>query len=106
MNDTNGDARWPAALVELLFNALMLGLILWLHRRKALRGQLFHLYLIAYGLFRFFHEFLRDTPRILGPFSGYQLVAAAVTGLGIAGFIVRKRQQSNGTYVRADFVIQ
>ena len=30
MNDANGVARWPAALVELLFNALMLGVILFM----------------------------------------------------------------------------
>jgi phosphatidylglycerol:prolipoprotein diacylglycerol transferase len=106
VTDSVGAARWPAALVELLFNALMLGAILWLRRRKVLPGQHFHLYLIAYGLFRFFHEFLRDTPHILGPLSGYQVVAAAVAGLGIAGFILRKRQQSKGTYIDANLVVQ
>jgi phosphatidylglycerol:prolipoprotein diacylglycerol transferase len=106
MNDTNGAARWPAALAELLFNAFMLGIILWLRRRKAFPGQHFHLYLIAYGLFRFFHEFLRDTPHILGPLSGYQAVAAAVAGLGIVGFILRKRQQSKGTCIDANLVVQ
>jgi phosphatidylglycerol:prolipoprotein diacylglycerol transferase len=106
MNDSTGAARWPAALVELLFNALMLGIILWLRRRKAFPGQHFHIYLVAYGLFRFFHEFLRDTPHILGPISGYQVVAAAVAGLGMAGFILRKRQQSKGTYVDANLVVQ
>ena len=91
MNDANGVARWPAALVELLFNALMLGSILILRRQKILPGQHFHIYLMAYGLFRFFHEFLRDTPQIVGPVSGYQIAALAIFALGAAGFAMRRQ---------------
>ncbi|TAK93127.1 MAG: diacylglyceryl transferase [Verrucomicrobia bacterium] len=91
MNDSAGVARWPAALVELLFNALMLGVILLLRQRKIFPGQHFHLYLIAYGLFRFAHEFLRDTPQILGPISGYQIAALAIVALGAGGFVRRQR---------------
>jgi phosphatidylglycerol:prolipoprotein diacylglycerol transferase len=91
MNDANGVARWPAALVELLFNALMLGVILILRRQKILPGQHFHIYLMAYGIFRFFHEFLRDTPQIVGPISGYQIAALGIFALGAAGY-ARRRQ--------------
>ncbi len=92
MNDGNGVARWPAALVELLFNALMLGVVLVLRRRRILPGQHFHIYLMAYGVFRFFHEILRDTPRIAGPITGYQIAALAVAALGAVGFLARRRQ--------------
>jgi phosphatidylglycerol:prolipoprotein diacylglycerol transferase len=92
MKDAGGVARWPAALVELLFNALMLGVALLLRWRKVLPGQHFNIYLMAYGSFRFFHEFVRDTPRILGPISGYQIAALGVMMLGAAGFILRQRQ--------------
>ena len=88
--DAAGVPRWPAALVEFIFNALALAVILWLRRKKLFAGQLFHLYLMAYGVFRFAHEFLRETPPILGPLSGYQLAALAVAGLGWVGF--RRRQ--------------
>ncbi len=91
MNDANGVARWPAALVELLFNALMLCVILVLRRRKILPGQHFHIYLMAYGCFRFFHEFLRDTPQIAGPISGYQIAALGIFALGAAGFACRRQ---------------
>jgi len=93
MNDASGIARWPAALVELIFNAVMLGVILLLRWRKILPGQHFHIYLITYGLFRFAHEFLRDTPRIIGPISGYQVAALGLAVLGLVGFIRRRRQQ-------------
>jgi phosphatidylglycerol:prolipoprotein diacylglycerol transferase len=92
INDAHGVARWPASQMEFLFNALMLGVILLLGRRKILPGQHFHIYLMAYGIFRFAHEFLRDTPQILGPISGYQIAALAVAGLGLFGFISRRRK--------------
>jgi phosphatidylglycerol:prolipoprotein diacylglycerol transferase len=96
INDARGIARWPASQMEFIFNALMLGVILILGRRKILPGQHFHIYLMAYGVFRFAHEFLRDTPHILGPISGYQIVALAVAGLGLVGFISRSRKIAEG----------
>ena len=95
VNDTNGIARWPAAQMEFIFNAVMLGVILLLRRQKILPGQHFHIYLMAYGTFRFFHELLRDTPRILGPISGYQIAALGVVLLGGIGFIIRSRWSAN-----------
>jgi phosphatidylglycerol:prolipoprotein diacylglycerol transferase len=64
---------------------------LFLYRRHALNGQLFHVYLIAYGVFRFFHEFARATPPLLGPITGYQIAALAVLALGLLRF----RQRAN-----------
>ena len=66
-----------------------------------LAGQHFHLYLIAYGLFRFVHEFWRATPRVLGPFTGYQFAALAVAGLGIWGFNKRRASSASPLLVRA-----
>jgi phosphatidylglycerol:prolipoprotein diacylglycerol transferase len=99
LNDASGVARWPAALVELLFNAVALGVILLLRRRKVWPGQHFHLYLMAYGLFRFAHEFLRATPQIAGPISGYQIAALGVATLGLTGYILRRRGASLGQSV-------
>ena len=90
INDASGIPRWPASQVEFIFNALMLGVILMLRWGRIAPGNLFHIYLMAYGTFRFFHEFLRDTPQILGPISGYQIAALAIVLLGGAGFMARK----------------
>ena len=89
--DAHGVARWPAAQVELLFNALALVAVILMRRRKILPGQQFHLYLVAYGLFRFAHEFWRETPRILGPFSGYQIAALLLIALGATRFHSRQK---------------
>jgi phosphatidylglycerol---prolipoprotein diacylglyceryl transferase len=93
IQDAHGIARWPASQVEFLFNAFALAGILLLRWRKLFPGQHFHLYLMAYGTFRFLHEFLRDTPPLFGPISGYQIASLAVVGLGLAGFIMRQRRR-------------
>lgn len=89
--DKSGIHRWPAPLAELLFNLSAAAVFYFMRRRHILPGQHFHLYLIAYGLFRFAHEFIRNTPPILGPFTGYQILALAVTLLGTIGYIRRSR---------------
>ncbi len=86
----DGRSRWPAVPAEMLFNAVALIAVLILRSKRLLPGQLFHLYLMACGAFRFFHEFLRDTPRVLGSFSGYQAAALAVFFLGLCGFLKRQ----------------
>jgi phosphatidylglycerol---prolipoprotein diacylglyceryl transferase len=91
VRDAGGLARWPSAQAEFLFNAVALSAILLLRRWRLLPGQHFHIYLAAYGIFRFCHEFLRASPVILGPFSGYHLAALAVAALGGAGFYYRRR---------------
>ena len=73
------------------FNLLFIAIVLVLRRKCILPGQHFHLYLIAYGLFRFGHEWLRDTPRLAQTVSGYQIVALLVTSLGVVGFLRRQR---------------
>jgi phosphatidylglycerol:prolipoprotein diacylglycerol transferase len=80
--DAQGVPRWPAVPVEFAFNLGALIILSVLRHRGHFPGNLFHLYLIVYGLFRFAHEFLRETPRLIGPFSGYALAALAVAARG------------------------
>lgn len=101
VHDATGAARWPAAQVEFLFNAIALVLLALLKWRKVMPGQLFHLYLIAYGLFRFAHEFARATPQILGPISGYQIAALALVVLGGVRFWQRQKLDLVGDDVRS-----
>ena len=118
--DARGVARWPAVPVEIGFNVLALAFFLALSREDEpaknakghertdssfrvlsrfsranlaarLQGQHFHIYLIAYGTFRFAHEFLRATPRVTGAFSGYQIAALACVALGAWRFVAREK---------------
>lgn len=90
--DVAGIMRWPAPAVEGAFQIVMLLTILILQYRGLLRDRLFFLYLTAYGLFRFLHEFMRDTPKIVLGLSGYQFIAL---GMAMIGFVMlRQRSQS------------
>lgn len=91
VRDSNGVDRWPAVPVEILFNFAALAAFLVLGRRGHCAGQRFHLYLMSYGVFRFAHEFLRDTPRVIAGLSAYQFIALAVAGFGAWAFH-RRRQ--------------
>jgi phosphatidylglycerol---prolipoprotein diacylglyceryl transferase len=90
MNDAAGIPRWPAVPAEILFNGVMLAAFWAWRRDQKFLGQHFHIYLIAYGLFRFLHEFLRDSPRWIASLSGYHLAALLVTAWGLLCFQRRK----------------
>ncbi|HTM43304.1 MAG TPA: prolipoprotein diacylglyceryl transferase family protein [Polyangiaceae bacterium] len=91
LTDGAGVARWPAVPIETAFNLLfLLWAWIWGRRTRSLSGQMFHMYLISYGAFRFWHESLRDTPRWWGSISGYQLLALAMIALGIWQYRERK----------------
>jgi len=94
IRDVRGIPRWPAVPLEIAFNLAAILVFAVLRRRRVLPGQHFHLYLMAYGLFRFFHEFMRATPRVTGEISGYQFAALAVAVLGVVGFVRRRHAQS------------
>ena len=96
ITDRAGVERWPAVPLELAFNLLFVALILPLVMRRGIlerspfAGQLFHVYLISYGVFRFWHEFHRDTPTVLAGLTGYQLGAAGLVVLGVSRAVVRE----------------
>jgi phosphatidylglycerol:prolipoprotein diacylglycerol transferase len=83
---------WPAVPVEIGFQLGGLAGLLWLRRTHRQPGQHFHLYLIAYGLFRFGHEFLRVTPKPLAGFSGYQLIALGTAVAAAIAWSHRRHQ--------------
>lgn len=90
VRDAAGTLRYPASLVEAAFQVAFVGVAFVVFRRGMLRGQLFHVYMIAYGLFRVAHELYRDTPR-LGPVGTYQLLAAVLVVFGVERFLRRIR---------------
>jgi phosphatidylglycerol:prolipoprotein diacylglycerol transferase len=100
--DKTGAARWPAVPLEIFFNLAALIAFFILRKRKKFSGQHFHLYLIAYGIFRFAHEIFRATPKVFSVFSGYQIAAILVIALGAVGFAKRKRTCAAAVPVEAN----
>lgn len=81
--------KWPSVPVEIGFQIVAI-FVLWIMRKKSfLVTQHFHLYLITYGIFRFFHEFLRATPKPFIGLSGYQIIAILTCAAAIFAFRTR-----------------
>jgi phosphatidylglycerol---prolipoprotein diacylglyceryl transferase len=90
LRDRQGVARWPASQVELLFQLIMFAVLWKLRNQARWEGRLFFLYLLCYGIFRFLHEFLRDTPELFGGLSGYQFLSVAMALAGAVMLRVRR----------------
>jgi phosphatidylglycerol:prolipoprotein diacylglycerol transferase len=85
----DGVPRYPAQLFEILFQLGVCVAFVLMVKRGLLFGRLFSAYLVVYGVFRFLTEFIRDTPKFYGGFSGYQLLSLAMIALGVAFFLKR-----------------
>jgi phosphatidylglycerol:prolipoprotein diacylglycerol transferase len=93
--DPTHQLRHPSQLYEAFFEGVFLFIILWPLRKKNLfEGFLLSLYLIGYGLARFFIEFFREPDSqlgfIIGPFTmGQVLCFLMITG-GIILFTIKR----------------
>lgn len=90
--------RHPSQLYEFLLEGVALFSILWVIKDKGFRsGILTSLFLILYGMFRFFAEFFREPDSqlgfILGPFTMGQALSTLMilTGAGILYLRTRKK---------------
>lgn len=91
LHDAAGVARFPAAPLEAGFHLLAAILAVGLVRSGRQKGQVFHLYLLAYGLFRIATEAFRETPRLLLGISPYQILAFLLVLLAVARYRARLR---------------
>lgn len=65
--DASGQLRHPSQLYEAFLEGFLAFLVLWpIRNLKTVRGHLLALYLILYGIARFFVEFLREPDAHLG----------------------------------------
>lgn len=89
--DRNGVARYPAPLIEVAFQLAIGVLFIAIVRRRMLHGRVFAVYLMAYGVFRFLTEFIRDTPRTQYGLSVYQFWCVLMIALGAISYGLRRR---------------
>jgi len=95
MTDSSGVARYPTQLLEALFHVAFGIAAVMIVRRGLLQGRVFATYLMAYGLFRFFTEFIRETPRVVHGFSVYQAWCLVMIALGAISFAARSRREED-----------
>ena len=85
----NGNYYHPTFLYESVFCALGFIIILILRRMKWIKqGNVFSIYLIWYGILRFFIESLRTDSLMLGSIKMAQVVSILMVIVGIAMFII------------------
>ncbi len=87
-------ARHPTQLYHSLYGLVLFVAFLRLGRNPRLRGRLFPLFLLVYGVGRFAVDFLRDEPRYLLELTATQLLIPPVM-LVAAWFFFRKTATGN-----------
>lgn len=87
--------HWPTQAMESLGDFCILGLLLQMEGRDAHPGKRYAVFLVGYGLLRFFVEFLRDTPKDwLGLAHGQWF--AILGGLVGAAVLLREHKTAGG----------
>ncbi len=82
--------RHPIALYEIVFYVLIGTLMIRAYQARRLQGQLFAVFMVAYGTFRFVCEIVRATEKAFLGLSGYQLLALALIIAGLISFHARR----------------
>ncbi|MCD6228047.1 MAG: prolipoprotein diacylglyceryl transferase [Candidatus Omnitrophica bacterium] len=89
----------PTQLISSLA-LLCIFLVLWSKRKKtSFKGEIFSLYFILYGIFRFIIEFYRGDPRsYLGKFSMFQIISLGMIVIGaLLWLLFQKRFKSSNS---------
>ncbi len=78
----------PTQIYEALLALALLGLVLWMRKRKPVQGRIFTALVFAYGLGRFLIEFVRDDADHVpvGPAFPFHVMLAGGLGLFALGF--------------------
>ena len=92
--------RHPSQLYEAFFEGLLLFAVLWyLRTRSKFEGFLFSVYLIGYGVVRFFIEYFREPDAhlgfIVGSFSMGQLLCLVMIAAGIIVLSLKNKKSVN-----------
>lgn len=83
--DAEGVMRHPTAIYDLLFHVGLGLTFLAMGKRGVMQHRFFALHLVAYGIFRFAIEELRDSREYALSLSAYQFFALAMVACGIFG---------------------
>jgi phosphatidylglycerol:prolipoprotein diacylglycerol transferase len=97
--DTVNRLRHPSQLYEAFFEGVFLFLILWgLRKKSPFDGFLFSLYIMGYGIVRFFIEYVREPDLhlgfIAGPFTMGQVLCLLMISGGAVLFFIRSKAKN------------
>jgi phosphatidylglycerol:prolipoprotein diacylglycerol transferase len=80
----------PIPLYEIAFHLSIGATLVFLYRRRRFPGQLFAIFMIAYGTFRYASEVLRATEKAFIGLSAYQWFAIALILAGMISYSARR----------------
>ena len=96
---SDGQPRHPSQLYEAFGEGLILGLILWLYKRKNPQpGRMMAVYLMGYGFIRFLIEYTREPNAHIGLWMGLsrgQLLCVLMMILGGVGMLGLRHMKSS-----------
>lgn len=87
----------PIALYEIVFHLSIGATLVLLYRQRRFSGQLFAIFMVAYGTFRFASEALRATEKAFYGFSAYQWIAVALILAGMMSYSARRQFRQTET---------
>jgi phosphatidylglycerol:prolipoprotein diacylglycerol transferase len=80
----------PIPLYEMAFHLSIGTTMVFLYRQRRFKGQLFAMFMVAYGTFRFASEALRATEKAFYGLSAYQWFAVALILAGMVSYSLRR----------------
>ncbi|MFR9277447.1 MAG: prolipoprotein diacylglyceryl transferase family protein, partial [Peptoniphilus senegalensis] len=92
----DGERVHPTFFYESIVNfSIFLFLYFYLSKRQKFEGQLISIYMIVYGIARFFIEGMRTDSLYIGAFRVSQIVSIGIIIFGIAIRLIAKSRQKN-----------
>ncbi|MBP9837971.1 MAG: prolipoprotein diacylglyceryl transferase [Proteobacteria bacterium] len=88
-----GKTYFPSPILEIIFHGLFFFLISYWTKQNLLQGMRLRIYLICYGIFRFFSEFMRPHENILFNLNIFQLLSLILI-VEISTVVLLNRKQS------------
>lgn len=84
---TGSTLRWPTREAEIIFYIVILWILGKKVKKKKTGGEIYPLYMLSYGIFRFITEFFRDQGNLSGLFHISHFWALIAMALGFSIFI-------------------
>ena len=90
--------RWPTRELEIIFYIILLIVLYRKNRRNSLPGEIWPIYMISYGIFRFIEEWLREGEQVLGPFHYGHIwaILSVAIGISIYGELRNQNEKKKG----------
>lgn len=99
-NFGDGQLRLPTQLFEAVFHGIAFAILHYYKNKVPIKGILFKIYVFAYFIFRFFSEFFRENPPVLGNMSIYQIIS--LVGAVYMGVIIFKSGRTQKRFAKGE----